>query len=196
MAGNVPPVADEREGLLAYLEQQRHVLRIAGHGLTEDQARAVPTRSSLSVGGLIKHVASTESGWIDILLEKPLEPLDEAMKEYEAGYVMSPEDTVESVLARYDEVARRTSDVIAGVADLGQPVPVPKGVPWYPQDVEAWSVRWVLLHLIEETARHAGHADIIREHVDGATAIPLMAAAEGWPETPWLKPWSPAGASA
>lgn len=192
MAGNVPPVADEREGLLAYLEQQRHVLRIAAHGLTEEQARAVPTRSSLSVGGLIKHTATTEDGWIDILLQKPSKPMDEAMKEYEAGYVMTPEETVESVLARYDEVARRTSDVIAGIADLGQPVPVPKGVPWYPQDVDAWSVRWVLLHLIEETARHAGHADIIREHIDGATAIPLMAAAEGWPETPWLKPWSPA----
>jgi hypothetical protein len=117
--------------------------------------------------------------------------MDEAMKDYEADYVMAEGETVEGLLARYDEVARRTSDVIAGIADLGQPVPVPKGVPWYPQDVDAWSVRWVLLHLIEETARHAGHADIIREHIDGATAIPLMAAAEGWPETPWLKPWSP-----
>ena len=192
MAGNVPPIADEREGLLAYLEQQRHVLRIAAHGLTEEQARAVPTRSSLSVGGLIKHTASTESGWIDIVLQKPSKPMDEAMKDYEADYVMAEGETVEGLLARYDEVARRTSDVIAGIADLGQPVPVPKGVPWYPQDVDAWSVRWVLLHLIEETARHAGHADIIREHIDGATAIPLMAAAEGWPETPWLKPWSPA----
>ena len=114
------------------------------------------------------------------------------MKDYEAGYVMADDETLEDVFARYDEVARRTADVIAGIADLGQPVPVPKGVPWYPQDVDAWSVRWVLFHLIEETARHAGHADIIREHIDGATAIPLMAAAEGWPETPWLKPWSPA----
>jgi len=118
--------------------------------------------------------------------------MEEAMKDYEAGYVMADGETIEDVLARYDEVARRTADVIAGISDLGQPVPVPKGVPWYPQDVEAWSVRWVLFHLIEETARHAGHADIIREHIDGATAIPLMAAAEGWPETPWLKPWSPA----
>jgi hypothetical protein len=69
---------------------------------------------------------------------------------------------------------------------------VPKGVPWYPTDVGAWSIRWVLLHLIEETARHAGHADIIREHVDGATAFPLMAADEKWPESPWMKPWKPA----
>ncbi|MEV6908732.1 DinB family protein [Amycolatopsis sp. NPDC051071] len=195
MAGNVPPIADEREGLLAYLEQQRYVLRVAAHGLTEEQARAVPTKSSLSVGGLIKHTASVESGWIDIVLQKPSKPMDEAMKDYAADYVMAEGETVEGLLARYDEVARRTTEVIAGIADLGQPVPVPQGVPWYPKDVDAWSVRWVLFHLIEETARHAGHADIIREHVDGATAIPLMAAAEGWPETPWLKPWSPAGNS-
>ena len=52
-------------------------------------------------------------------------------------------------------------------------------------------MRWVLLHLITETARHAGHADIVREAVDGAAAYPLMAAAEGWPATPWLQPWEP-----
>ena len=86
---------------------------------------------------------------------------------------MGENETLVGVLARYDEVAARTESVIAGIPDLGQPVPVPKGVPWYPDDLEAWSVRWVLLHLIEETARHAGHADIVRESVDGATGFPL-----------------------
>jgi Protein of unknown function (DUF664) len=66
----------------------------------------------------------------------------------------------------------------------------PKGVAWIPGDVIAWSVRWVLLHLIEETARHAGHGNIIREALDGATALPLMAAAEGWPANPWVQPWT------
>ena len=61
-----------------------------------------------------------------------------------------------------------------------------------PDDIDAWSVRWVLLHLIEEVARHAGHADIVREAVDGATMYPLMAAAEGWPATDWMQPWEPA----
>ena len=60
---------------------------------------------------------------------------------------------------------------------------------------ETASVRWTVLHLIEETARHAGHADIIRESLDGASAGALMAAAEGWPETNWVTPWTPAGAS-
>jgi hypothetical protein len=55
-----------------------------------------------------------------------------------------------------------------------------------------WWVRWVLMHLVAEIARHAGHADIVREGIDGATAFPLMAAAEGWPATPWLQPWEPA----
>ena len=59
-------------------------------------------------------------------------------------------------------------------------------------DVETkGTARWVLLHLIEEIARHAGHADIVRENIDGATAFPLLAAAEGWPSTPWLQPWQP-----
>jgi hypothetical protein len=105
---------------------------------------------------------------------------------------MGEDETLADVLARYDEVAARTEEVIAGITDLGQRVPVPKKVPWFPKDVDAWSVRWVLLHLIEETARHAGHADIVREHIDGATAFPLMAAAEGWPESPWMTPWKPA----
>ncbi len=95
------------------------------------------------------------------------------------------------MLAHYDDVAAETAEVIRGV-DLDQPVPVPKGVPWYPDDVDNWTVRWVLLHVIAETARHAGHADIIRESVDGATMYPLMAAAEGWPATDWMQPWEPA----
>ena len=88
-------------------------------------------------------------------------------------------------------MAKETEAIVAAITDLDRPVPVPKGVPWFPDDVEAWSVRWVLLHLIEEIARHAGHADIVRESIDGATMYELMAAAEGWPATDWLQPWSP-----
>ena len=68
-------------------------------------------------------------------------------------------------------------------------VPVPQ-VPWFPKDIEAWTVRWVLVHLIEETARHWGHADIVRETVDGAQALELLAAVENWPEEGGpVKPW-------
>jgi uncharacterized damage-inducible protein DinB len=187
MPALVPPVAHEREGLLAYLAQQRYVLRLAAHGLTDEQARATPSRSSLSVGGLLKHLARTERRWISMVLQRE----DTSEDSYEAAFRLEPDETLASVLARYDEVASETEAVIAAIADLGQAVPVPQGVPWFPRDVEAWSVRWVLLHLIVETARHAGHADIVRESLDGATAFPLMAAAEGWPPTPWVQPWQP-----
>ncbi|MBN6036817.1 DinB family protein [Amycolatopsis sp. 195334CR] len=188
MDANAGPVADEREGLLAFLEQQRRVLRIAAHGLTDEEARRAPSRSALTVGGLVKHVAVTERNWIDLIeFDDPPQP---AMEDYADAFTLREDETLAGVLDLSAEVAARTARVIGGVADLGQPVPVPKGVPWYPDGLEAWSVRWVLLHLIEEAARHAGHADIVREHLDGATAMPLLAAAENWPASPWLQPWT------
>ena len=191
MPGTSPPVADERSGLLAYLAQQRDALCVAAHGLTDDQARLALTAGSLSVGGLIKHLAATERGWIDIVLQRQSGSGDDAVDGYELSFQLLPDETLAEVLATYEAVAAETEAVMAGIDDLGQAVPVPKGVPWYPQDLDAWSVRWVLLHLIEETARHAGHADIVRESIDGATFYPLMAAAEGWPPSPWMQPWQP-----
>jgi hypothetical protein len=196
MNANVPPVANEREGLLAFLAQQRRVLRIAAYGLTEQQARLVPSESSLSIGGLVKHVANTEQSWMDTVLRRDSRgTMEERQARYLADFRLAEDETLADVLAFYAEVAAETEKIIAGIPDLGQPVPVPKGVPWFPSDVDSWSVRWVLLHLIQETARHAGHADIVREHIDGATDYPLMAAAEGWLETAWLKPWKPPAAA-
>lgn len=188
MPGNVFPTLDERSQLLAYLAQQRYVLRLAAFGLTDEQARCTPTKSALSIGGLIKHVAATERGWIDLVLQRR-RATEGGEEEYLTNFRLQHDETLASVLARYDEVAKETEQVITAISDLDQAVPVPKGVPWYPSDIDSWTLRWVLLHLIEETARHAGHADIIRESIDGATAMPLIAAAEGWPATPWLQPW-------
>lgn len=188
MPGSVRPITDERDGLLAYLAQMCYVLRLTAHGLSDEQARATPTASSLSVGGLVKHAATTERGWIQRVRD---EPQTYGREDYLANFHLAEGETLQDVLDLYEEVAAETETAVAEVEDLGRPVPVPRDAPWFPQDVEAWSVRWVLLHLIQETARHAGHADIIRESIDGATAFPLMAAAEGWPETPWMKPWTP-----
>jgi uncharacterized damage-inducible protein DinB len=185
MPGLVSPVANEREGLLAYLAQQRFVLRVTAYGLTDEQARATPTAGTLSVGGLIKHVAMVERRWIDIVQQRGDRPQD-----YEGGFRLEPDESLSSVLDLYNDVADETAAALAEISDLGQAVPVPQGVPWFPDDVDAWSVRWVLLHLIQETARHAGHAEIVRESLDGATAFPLLAAVEGWPATPWLQPWN------
>ncbi|MBA2447343.1 MAG: DinB family protein [Chloroflexi bacterium] len=177
MPGTVRPVVDERDGLLAYLAQQRDALRFAVHGLTDEQATSTPTASTLSLAGLIKHAAHMERNWVvEIVAQRAVpEPRD-----YEAEFRLAEGETVADALASYAAVAAETEAIVTEIADLGQPVPVPRGVPWFPQDVEAWSVRWVLLHLIEETARHAGHADIIRESLDGATMYQVMAAAEGW----------------
>ncbi|MFN2479664.1 MAG: DinB family protein [Pseudonocardiaceae bacterium] len=189
MPAVVAPVADEREGLLAYLAQQRLVLRLTAYGLTDDQARTTPTASPLNVGGLIKHVTTAERGWMDTVLQRDRKWSPE---NHHASFRLGPGETLAMVLALYDQAAKETDAIIAEIPDLGQPVPVPRQVPWAP-GATAWSVRWVLLHLIEETARHAGHADIIRESLDGATAFPLMAAAEGWPAYPWAQPWQASG---
>jgi uncharacterized damage-inducible protein DinB len=191
MDANARPVADERDGLLTFLAQQRRVLKVAAYGLTPEQLRATPSASALSVGGLIKHVTFVERGWADTLAHKPR---NTSVEDYGAEFRLTPEDSIESLVAGYDEVAAYTDEVVAGIADLGEPVPVP-AEPWFPKDVSEWSVRWVLLHLIEETCRHAGHADIVRESIDGATSYELLAGAEGWEPTPWLTPWRPSASA-
>jgi hypothetical protein len=194
MPGQAPVLTDETSQLLAYIAQQRDGLRYAAYGLTDDQARRTPTAGALSIGGLLKHAAATEEGWIDLAAVRERDQSQaEQEAAYEAGFTLLPGETLAGVLMRYDQVAHDTEAAVAAL-DLDQPVPVPQGVPWYPDDLDAWSVRWVLLHLVEETARHAGHADIVRESIDGATMYELMAAAEGWPATDWLTPWSPDGA--
>ena len=193
MPGLAALPADETSLLLGYLAQQRDGIRNAAYGLTDEQARLTPTAGELSIGGLVKHVAATERHWVDMVLRLTDDrPLHERIAEQKTGFILGSDETLAGALADYEATARRTEEVLAGIADLGQVVPVTKGVPWFPDDLEAWNVRWVLLHLVEETARHAGHADIVRESIDGATMYELMAAAEGWPATDWLKPWKPA----
>jgi uncharacterized damage-inducible protein DinB len=185
-----PPVRTEQEGLLAFLAQQRQALRHAAYGLTEEQLRLAPSASALSVGGLVKHVALTERQWIQgTVLGRPEHR--GGQDEYARGFVLADDETMADLLDLQATVAAETEASVAEIDDLDHPVPVPRDAPWFPADVEAWSLRWVLLHVIQESARHAGHADIVRESVDGATQYELLAAAEGWPATDWLTPWRP-----
>jgi uncharacterized damage-inducible protein DinB len=186
MPGMPAPSNDERALLLAFVAQQRDGLRNAAFGLTDDEARRAASAGVLSIASLLKHAATTERGWISMVEGGP--------SASDQGFDLTEGDTVASLLDDYTAVAEHTARVIASV-DLDDPVLVPKDVPWFPDGVDAWSVRWVLLHLIEETARHAGHADIVRESIDGATNHALMAAVEGWPATDWLQPWQPAAAA-
>lgn len=187
MPANPPPVKTERDAFIAYLFQQRDGLRCAAFGLTEEQIRVKPTRSALSVGGLIKHCAVTERGWLQVILGEAASADEQA---YLDNFALTDEDTLDSLLAELDRVAQQTESVIRGLDDLGDTVQLPQA-PWYPRNPEGYSARWILFHVLEELARHAGHADIIREHIDGATMYELLAGAEGWPETDWIKPWKP-----
>lgn len=151
MPGQVRPVTDERDALLAYLAQQHDALRIAAYGLTDEQARATPTVGSLSVGGLIKHVAATETSWIDLIPtgRDPVPEVDRGPQEkrehdYLADFTLGPGETLDSALTALATALERVEATIATVPDLDAPVPVPKGVPWFPSDLDAWSVRWVL----------------------------------------------------
>jgi Protein of unknown function (DUF664) len=176
---------DEREALLGFLDKQREGLRHAVYGLTEKEARLSPSASALSVAGLIKHAASIERSWAGLIRR---EPSGADFSAYAASF--EPGGTpVAELLADYTQAAKETDETILAAKDLNEPVPVPPGVPWFPKDIEAWSVRWVLVHLIEETARHAGHADVVRESIDGAKSVELLAAVEGWPENGFVKPW-------
>jgi hypothetical protein len=196
MPAHVPPVHDEKDGLVAYLAQQLDAFRSVAFGLTDDQARATPTPSALSVGALVKHATGVSRGWMARVTAAPEpppaddRPFEQRVADYQDEFVMREDETLDGILRRFDEQAERTLRQLRD-ADLDTPVPVPTDAPWFPDDVTHWSVRWVALHLLEELARHAGHADIIREAVDGATMYELVAGREGWPETDWLKPWRP-----
>jgi uncharacterized damage-inducible protein DinB len=191
MPGNPPPERDERDALLSYIVQQRDGLKYAAYGLSEEQIRMRPTKSALTVGGLLKHAADTEQGWIDVIAGRERQ-VDEAAEEaYGENFVVTDRDSLESLIATFDEVAAETNRTVNGLVSLETRIQLPPA-PWYPDNPDGYSARWILLHVIEELARHAGHADILREHIDGATMYELMAGAEGWPESEWIKPWRPA----
>lgn len=162
--------------------------------MTDEQA--TPSVSALSIGGLIKHAAGVQRSWAQRIACAPEfpppdpRPVEEQMQEYQDQYVMPDDETLEELL---DALRAQNAETLRALreADLDTPVPVPHEVPWFPKDVEHWSVRWATLHLIEELTRHAGHADIIRESIDRATMYELMAAYEEWPETDFLRRWRP-----
>lgn len=189
-----PPIADERAGLRDYLRQQQYAFHALAFGLTDEQARATPTVSSLSIGGLIKHVTNCQAGWMARVAAAPDSPaaddrpVEVREAEYADEFVMRDDQTLADVLAAFDEGSAEALRLVE-TADLGAAVPVPRDAPWFPKDVSAWSVRWVIFHMIEELARHAGQGDIIRESIDGATLYELLAGLEDWEPTPWLTPW-------
>jgi hypothetical protein len=166
-------VSSERADLLETLAAHRAFLRFTAEGLTDDQARERSTVSELSVGGLIKHVSIVEREWANFMTGAPgamnsdvdwSNPDPALLEEYANGMTLLPNQTLAGVLAEYERIAARTDELVATL-DLDTRYPLP-AAPWFPPGGTR-SVRRVVTHIIAETAQHAGHADIIRESIDG-----------------------------
>jgi len=156
----------ERADLLATLTAHRDFLRQTVRGLTDEQARQRTTVSELCLGGLIKHVAAIESQWVDFIEGGPaaMAGAFDSELEWARQFQLLPAETVAEVLDRYDVVARRTDALVSSLPDLDVSHPLPPA-PWFEPGARR-SARRVFLHIIAETAQHAGHADIIRESLD------------------------------
>src|SRR3546814_3439048 len=119
---------------LATLAKLRGFLRHPVDGITDDQARQRPTASGLCLGGLVKHVAAMEAGWIRFVVEgtsaMAFEMTPESFEERAAEFELLPDETLEGVLAHYDDVAARTVAVIAAEPDLSASHPLPDA-PWF-----------------------------------------------------------------
>ncbi len=164
----------ERADILESLRTARFFLRHTVEGLTDEQARLTPTVSELSLGGLIKHVAYAEAGWVDFVergteampaVEGEIDPDSELAKRWANEFRMLPDETLADVLAEYERVAARTDALVESLPDLGVSHPLPPA-PWFAPGATR-SARRVFVHIVAETAQHSGHADIIRETIDG-----------------------------
>jgi len=194
-----PSVTTENDAAFSYLAHQCAQLRLTARGLSEEQTRLAPTASSLSIAGLIAHTAQVVNGWLQ-QVEEPERLIDfDEFPEMNARLGLDglfdgtalPElsiDELDTVFGRAIaeiDIARRIVED-HGIS-LRTEVTVPSN-PWMPEDF-VMTVGWILWHLATEVARHAGHADIIRESIDGAIAYQLNAEADG-------EPWPPEHAEA
>ena len=164
----------ERADILETLRTHRFFLRHTVEGLTDEQARLAPTASELTLGGLIKHVAATESSWVDFIErgteamampEGEFDPNSELAQEWANEFKLLPDETLADILARYERVAARTDALVESLPDLDLSHPLPPA-PWFAPGATR-SARRVFMHIVAETAQHSGHADIIRETIDG-----------------------------
>ncbi len=169
-----PAQHDEVTGLVNYLDQQLTAIRAAAFGLTEEQARETPCRSALSVGGLVKHAAYCMRGALERLRTEVTEqPVDAAAYAVFLGsFAVRDDETVAGTIEEFDRVRVELLDVVAATDPDRETVAPP--APWHGiVDARPIRARYYLVHLVEEWARHAGHADIIREQLDG-TSVPAL----------------------
>jgi len=158
----VPLVGDERAALSAWLDSQRATILWKMDGLDDEQLRRVMVPSGLSLLGLVKHLTYAEHVWFVVRLEASGEaPLFQSPDDPDLDFHPQPDETTDAIVAGYKRICDRSRAILASVESLDTTFVDPKR--------GTMSVRWLMNHMIEETARHAGHADIMRELIDGAT---------------------------
>ena len=160
--------ARERADLLETLAKHRGFLRQTIDDMSDEQIRTRSTVSELTLGGILKHVTAMEHTWCTFMTDGAVAFADSTPERFMAEWRLDDGETAASLLAAQEAAAARTDAVVAS-ADLDADHLLPEA-PWFPPGA-AWSVRRVALHLIAETAQHAGHADIIRETIDGARTM-------------------------
>ncbi|PXW31868.1 DinB family protein [Nocardia sp. 348MFTsu5.1] len=171
------PVTGEKADILTLLADQRAMLKVTARNLTDAQARTRTTVSELTIGGLIKHLAQGERGNAKTISERD-EDAEFDMSEVADAYLLRDDETLGYWLDEYDRAAADYDRVIAEVASLDELIPQPTA-PWQPER-EWWSVRKMALHLLRETAHHCGHADIIREALDGQSTMAAISEGSDW----------------
>jgi hypothetical protein len=187
-----PGAHTEIEGIVRYVEQQLDAIRAAAIGLTEEQARLRPCRSALSIGGLLKHATYCMRGVTDRLVAGQSRPaIDEAsFAAYQGSFALADDETAADALDAFD-VTRVTYVAALSAADPSAPT-VEDPAPWFGIfDNRPALGRYLLVHQIEEMARHAGHADIIREQIDGISIPAIVLTADGMAASDFFQPYVP-----
>ncbi|MFJ6211742.1 DinB family protein [Streptomyces sp. NPDC092296] len=160
-----PAPAGERDELLRMLAEQRNTLLVTVRGIGDAEAARRTTVSELTLGGLLRHVAHCERAWMHVMTRQD-GSLPDGMLNGDQ-HRMAEDQTLAGLIDDYAAAARETEAAVATLPDLDQQIPLPE-FPWSPPERQYWSARRILLHLLRETAHHCGHADLIREALDGA----------------------------
>lgn len=157
-----PPYAAPEQAMTeAFLDWQRDTLRCKLAGLTDEQLRWQHQPSGLTLLGLAKHLTMVETVWFQVRFAGITPPSVTQPIDWDAHWRIEPDETTGAILAGYAGAIERSRAITVAAA----PDDVAANAPRQP----GLTLRWVLLHMIEETARHNGHADLIREAIDGET---------------------------